>query len=276
MRRQKQDPVLDLIPAVAGFLLLGLYFVPAFRFLMFAALIVFVLAILVFVIYRLVIHEPHVEIPDRIISIDTYQPSSAPAPVPTPSSPYSPPPPKPAPPQSLADKLHKIDWFQFEKLVGAIYQAKGFSVQRLGGAKPDGGIDLIIEQAGVKTAIQCKHRKDSEVPVSDMREFLGALKDHEFQNGIFITLHGYTSDAQALAAKHKIQILRQPELTAMLESLDWQYNPAIQSALDPNKKICPKCERQMVLRTARRGSNRGSQFWSCSAYPRCRAKLTCA
>ncbi|NLF86464.1 MAG: hypothetical protein GX571_10215 [Lentisphaerae bacterium] len=26
----------------------------------------------------------------------------------------------------------------------------------------------------------------------------------------------------------------------------------------------------MVLRTARRGSNAGNQFWGCSNYPRCR------
>ena len=33
---------------------------------------------------------------------------------------------------------------------------------------------------------------------------------------------------------------------------------------------CPKCERPMVRRTARRGSNAGSDFWGCSEFPRCR------
>ena len=33
---------------------------------------------------------------------------------------------------------------------------------------------------------------------------------------------------------------------------------------------CPKCERPMVGRTARRGSNAGSDFWGCSEFPRCR------
>lgn len=32
---------------------------------------------------------------------------------------------------------------------------------------------------------------------------------------------------------------------------------------------CPRCRRPMTLRTARRGSNRGRQFWGCSAYPSC-------
>lgn len=33
---------------------------------------------------------------------------------------------------------------------------------------------------------------------------------------------------------------------------------------------CPKCGSSMVLRTAKRGTNAGNQFWGCSAYPECR------
>ena len=33
---------------------------------------------------------------------------------------------------------------------------------------------------------------------------------------------------------------------------------------------CPICSSKMVLRTARRGSNAGNQFWGCSQYPRCK------
>ena len=40
---------------------------------------------------------------------------------------------------------------------------------------------------------------------------------------------------------------------------------------DPSaERKCPKCGSSMVLRTAKRGSNAGNQFWGCSAYPRCR------
>ena len=34
---------------------------------------------------------------------------------------------------------------------------------------------------------------------------------------------------------------------------------------------CSRCGSPMVLRTARRGSRVGHQFWGCSAYPKCRA-----
>ena len=35
-------------------------------------------------------------------------------------------------------------------------------------------------------------------------------------------------------------------------------------------KICPKCGKSMVLRTAKKGANSGNKFWGCSGYPACR------
>ena len=34
--------------------------------------------------------------------------------------------------------------------------------------------------------------------------------------------------------------------------------------------LCPKCGKPMLKRTAKKGQNAGSQFWSCSDYPNCR------
>jgi hypothetical protein len=36
---------------------------------------------------------------------------------------------------------------------------------------------------------------------------------------------------------------------------------------------CPKCGGEMVLRTAKNGSNQGDQFWGCRDFPRCRGIL---
>ena len=43
-----------------------------------------------------------------------------------------------------------------------------------------------------------------------------------------------------------------------------------ESAVSKDLPACPLCRGGMVLRTAKRGDNAGSQFWGCSAYPRCR------
>lgn len=37
-----------------------------------------------------------------------------------------------------------------------------------------------------------------------------------------------------------------------------------------NGVACPKCEKPLMRRTARRGAQAGSVFWGCSAFPKCR------
>lgn len=40
-----------------------------------------------------------------------------------------------------------------------------------------------------------------------------------------------------------------------------------------NKKICPKCGNDMILRQVKKGVNAGSQFWGCSQFPKCKGML---
>jgi hypothetical protein len=40
--------------------------------------------------------------------------------------------------------------------------------------------------------------------------------------------------------------------------------------IKPETPRCPKCGSEMVLRTAKSGTNQGGQFWGCSRYPQCR------
>jgi restriction system protein len=176
--------------------------------------------------------------------------------------------------EQLVHQLRSIDWFQFEQLVALVYRKQGYAVSRRGGANPDGGIDLVIEKAGTRTAVQCKHWKTWNVGVRAVRELLGALTDAGIQRGLFITLGGYTGDARQLADKHGIVMVNETELAAMLEATDARFDPAVLEILHDSRKLCPKCEREMVLRTAGRGPGAGKQFWGCSGYPRCRFRMS--
>jgi restriction system protein len=179
----------------------------------------------------------------------------------------------PKPPQTTAElleRLRAIDWFQFEKLVGLIYRKLGYIVTRRGGANPDGGIDLVIEKDGQRTAVQCKQWKTWNVGVKAVREFLGALTDAGIQKGIFITLRGSTGDANQLAEKHGIEIVNENGLAKMLEATGARFDAETLATLCDTRKFCPRCENEMVLRTAGKGSNAGSRFWGCSSYPKCR------
>lgn len=50
-----------------------------------------------------------------------------------------------------------------------------------------------------------------------------------------------------------------------------QHVQQLKSRADASvERKCPKCGSIMVLRTAKRGGSAGSQFWGCSAYPKCK------
>lgn len=179
--------------------------------------------------------------------------------------------------QTTADLIRQvraIDWFQFEKLVALVYRKLGYTVTRRGGANPDGGIDLVIEKEGRRSAVQCKHWKTWNVGVKAVREFLGALTDAGITKGIFITLGGYTGEAKQLAEKHGIEIVNEVGLAKMIEDTVARFDSDTLAILNDNRKFCPKCEREMVLRTAQKGTNVGSKFWGCSAYPKCRFTIS--
>ena len=171
---------------------------------------------------------------------------------------------------TISEKLRRIDWFQFEKLIELIYRQYGCSVQRLGGANPDGGVDLIVETATDKFVVQCKQWKKWTVGVRQIREFLGTMTDSKIPNGIYITLSCYTGDAKQLADKHGIHILNESDVIRMLEENGLIQSPEIAALLADTRKFCPKCENELVVRKNRKTAE---PFWGCSTYPRCNFTL---
>jgi restriction system protein len=151
-----------------------------------------------------------------------------------------------------------------------VYRKLSYTVARRGGANPDGGIDLVIEKDGQRSAVQCKQWKTWNVGVKAVREFLGALTDAGIPKGIFITLCGFTGEAKQLAEKHGIEIVNEVGLAKMIEDTNARFDPETLAILNDARKFCPKCEQEMVLRTATKGVGAGRQFWGCSAYPKCR------
>lgn len=176
----------------------------------------------------------------------------------------------PAQADDMIARLRTIDWFQFEKVIAAVYKNLGFTVTRRGGANPDGGIDLVLEDGSGHVAVQCKQWHTWKIRERTVREFLGALTHAQIAKGIIVTLCGHTSDAQRLAEAHGIEILTETGLAKLLTATNAANDPEILAVLNDDRKVCPKCESEMLLRTARKGSQSGSRFWGCSAYPRCR------
>lgn len=49
--------------------------------------------------------------------------------------------------------------------------------------------------------------------------------------------------------------------------------PAVSASNGNGAPVCPKCGSEMVLRTAKSGTNAGRHFWGCSQFPTCRSML---
>jgi hypothetical protein len=295
-RRRKKQSGLDVFELLfKGGLLLGglLFFSPSFRQAMYAmgevCLALAALAViggLVFVTVRAVGRRSGARQPETVasvinlndfsVAVGREQASAASEEGVSPKA-ASPTPANEAPSRpALIQHIRSLDWFQFEKLVEATYHKLGYAVTRRGGANPDGGIDLVAEKNGDLAAIQCKQWKNREVGVKAVREFLGALTDAGIGKGVFVTVCGYTEEARALAEKHGIELVNEAGLAALLESVDAAYDPEMVAILRDPRKFCPKCEAQMVLRTASKGRNVGSKFWGCSTYPKCDYTMTFA
>jgi restriction system protein len=54
------------------------------------------------------------------------------------------------------DALHGMSWREFELLVGEAFRLQGYAVQEVGGAGPDGGVDLVLRRGSEIALVQCK------------------------------------------------------------------------------------------------------------------------
>ena len=98
------------------------------------------------------------------------------------------------------ETLRALSWQDFERLVGEAYRRQGYVLEEVGGAAPDGGIDLLLHRRGQKVVVQCKRWKSSQVGVSLIREFYGVIAAEKAGRGIFVTTGTFTPDAVEFAS----------------------------------------------------------------------------
>jgi len=184
--------------------------------------------------------------------------------------------------QTSLESIRNTPWKQFEFLVAEAYRRQGYQVEFSLGRGADGGVDLTLRRDGRTSLVQCKQWKVYSVGAPVIREMFGLLTAEKADEAIIVTSGNFTRDAQDFAAGKPVHLIDGPRLLALVQSV--QNQPA---ATDPSPlrgeggrkpdevsaTACPLCGRPMVLRTARRGANAGSQFWGCSAYPACKGTL---
>ncbi len=77
---------------------------------------------------------------------------------------------------------------------------------------------------------------------------------------------------EMLSALHKSQEnqeqqQKEPTLVEEIQSGSTEENSIETTPIE--KKLCPRCGAELVLRTAKKGDNVGKLFWGCSKFPKC-------
>lgn len=174
--------------------------------------------------------------------------------------------------RSLED-LKNLSWKEFEEYVGSLFEKLGYAVEVTGGLS-DGGIDLIVRKDGITSFVQCKNYRTSKVSLSMIRDFYGAMNANlNFEAGYFITTGIFTLDAKQFAEDKPIELIDGAKLMDYVNITSQKTAPqrtvVTKQAAPVDIPVCPKCGSSMLKRTAKKGNMAGSQFWGCSAYPKC-------
>ena len=173
--------------------------------------------------------------------------------------------------------IRSLSWLDFELLVGQAFRMNGFSVTETGGGGADGGIDLQLKKDGEIFLVQCKQWRAFKVSVTIVRELYGVMASQGATGGFVVTSGVFTSEAVLFATGRNIELIDGVKLAKMLakakESHLNQYPPITPTHIlltDNHQVSCPICGSAMTKRIAKRGSNKGNEFWGCMSFPKCR------
>jgi len=180
-----------------------------------------------------------------------------------------------------AASLHELSWREFEWLVAAHFRQGGYTVTETPEGA-DGGVDLVLRKNGELALVQCKQWKAFKVGVKVVREFYGVMVDRGAAQGYIVTSGRFTNEAQDFANGKPItliggealhRLLRQSSKHAVPATPAGHAEPQVRPVTNSNPS-CPRCGGEMVLRTARQGTNAGRRFWGCKSYPRCKGTVS--
>jgi restriction system protein len=166
------------------------------------------------------------------------------------------------------DKLDNLTWRKFEELVYEYFHRKGFTVADTAQG-PDGGVDLRLKNNDRTATVQCKHWRKKKVDVRIVREQLGVMTASCADECFVVTSGKFTKEARNFAKGQSITLIDGEELRGLLGIFAWDHVDEHRIQQEPHLG-CPFCGSEMIMRTARKGRNAGSQFWGCSQFPSCR------
>ena len=108
-------------------------------------------------------------------------------------------------------------------------------------------------------------REDIKFAVSAKASKTGKLLTPSKIEALFKQLYPLTQVNSSIKASH-IQNIQSKYHEPVSAKTAVQSTPVQKETI----KVCPRCGKNMVLRTAKKGANAGQRFYGCSNYPNCR------
>jgi restriction system protein len=111
--------------------------------------------------------------------------------------------------REVREFLHEMDPYDFQRLVAGLLRGMGYHVPWVAPQGKDGGVDIValsdpIGTKGPRVKVQVK-RERRKTDVVSLRAFSSLLREGDI--GLFVTLGGFTSDAEA-EARQEVRRLR--------------------------------------------------------------------
>jgi len=158
--------------------------------------------------------------------------------------------------QEGVESIRALPWKKFEGLLAEAYRRQGYSARENSSLGPDGGVDLELEKGGSVYLVQCKQWRDDKVPVHVIREMFGVMTA-QHASGVHVVTSGmFTQEAKNFVADKPIDLIDGNVLAEMIRNV--QVGAGSVRSLAATGRRCPRCNGQLVVRTARRAYNVGS------------------
>lgn len=136
----------------------------------------------------------------------------------------------------IIDILNKIDGYDFQRLVAAVFRARGYRTEESPKGR-DKGIDIMAYSDDIGLTpinIQVKHRKGS-MSGPEVRAFIGTLQRGD-KGGLYISTGGFTEDGRNAVRGHPVRLIDGEDFVDFLlesyEKLEPEYK-----AMIPLRKI---------------------------------------
>jgi restriction system protein len=129
-------------------------------------------------------------------------------------------------------KLCHMHWRAFENQLAQAFRYRGYAVEQATslehfGHDDDNGLDLVIRKHGLTTLVQCRHWRNGDVDVKDVREMHNLMKYHQASGVKIVACGDYTEDAWKFVAGKPFELIYGETLLAMLSDAQLPIDPGV-------------------------------------------------